>query len=520
MPGQPFSQLILIKNSKRMLIPSRFSTCGGCSRLTRHFYIPLTLSILIVFAFSLYYGSMLPVGSLHRADEYKTLDRSQGFIANGDWLTVYWKNNPSFRKPPLQYWLTAVSLERMSSVNVASRLPSYIFGLVLLLATACLASLLNNSNPYSAPTAIVLLSTSSLFWEMSVSAMLDTGMVLFSVIAVTGTLLALRQPRYWYLVAAAVGIGSLQKAPVAAVLVATIIALLPLTHAHHNVTLKSIFSNKHFRWAALIAFLISASWPVLQTSRYGSKAIIQAYGTQMWERFNPFGSTEIPSDWTQVFLAPEAIIWIPAILSTAAIPFLFRRFEAIVPLVIVCGFFLVMGIASGDLSSRYPLLILPFLAASFAAALTWLPGQATGLVLAAGLCLLGGGPLKNAESLALMNFPQEKYRPLLEKFRLKLRPDETLIVCGWRTDATSPTTPLFHESISYYASEGHRLYTIKDPKDLQKRQHAKQKIKPPYRGLCALDAFGQLKKFLVDYEIADQSEGYVHWESNRGAWPK
>jgi hypothetical protein len=486
--------------------------------LTKQSYIPLALSVLFIVCLSLYYGKMLPVGAFHLGDEYKTLDRSNAFVVHDDWLTVYWRNTPSFKKPPLQYWLTAVSLNNISNTNVAARLPSYVFGFGVLLATGLLALIINNSNPYSAPAAIVLLSTSALFWEMTVSAMLDTGMVLFCILAVLGTIRALRQPRYWYLVAAAVGLGSLQKAPIAILLVAGILALLLIARDSREISVRSVFANRHFKWAAAMAFLLTASWPVLQTARYGSEAITEPYLSEMAEHFIVGPASSHP--WYQVLIGPEGIIWLPAIISTLVIPAVFRRFEAWVPLLIVGGFFLLIANSSGHVTSRYPLLILPFLAASLASLLACLPGRGTVLAVVAGLCFLAGGPLKSAEALGLMSFPQEKYRPFLQKFKDRLRPEETLITCGWKVGAPPPMTTLFDESISYYASKGHRIYNVKSPDDFLKRQLIKKKIKPPYRGICGVSQFEQLKERLVDHEIVDQSEGYVHWISTSGAVSK
>ena len=68
-------------------------------------------SAALIGAFALWYAALLPVGGISHFDEVCTLDRSTAFARFGDWLNVYSDNAVSFRKPPLQDWLTAILLE-------------------------------------------------------------------------------------------------------------------------------------------------------------------------------------------------------------------------------------------------------------------------------------------------------------------------------------------------------------------------------------------------------------------------
>ena len=248
----------------------------GVSALAKQAYLPVAISVIIVVCLAAFYWNMLPVGALRYADEYRTLERSNGFIIHNDWLTVYSDNKPNWKKPPLQYWITAIALKNFSDINFATRLPNFIFAIGLLIATGVLANLINPCNNYSAPTAMIILSASTVYWHLAVSAFLDTGMVFFSMVAVIGTVLALRRPRYWYLVAAAVGAGALQKAPVAALLVGCILILIPLTKKYHEINISTVLTGKHFKLALLISGVMIAFWPLLQTAMYGSKAVTRA----------------------------------------------------------------------------------------------------------------------------------------------------------------------------------------------------------------------------------------------------
>ena len=82
------------------------------------FIVPASITIFIVSLLSLYYWDMLGVGTIRQHDEYHTLDRSNAFLLTNDWFTVYQQNTPTFKKPPLQYWLTAVALKNYSRFRV------------------------------------------------------------------------------------------------------------------------------------------------------------------------------------------------------------------------------------------------------------------------------------------------------------------------------------------------------------------------------------------------------------------
>jgi hypothetical protein len=341
--------------------------------------------------------------------------------------------------------------------------------------------------------------------------MLDTGMVFFATVAVIGTLLAFREPRYWYLVAVAVGAGALQKAPVALLMVAAILILLPLTSKYHEIKLSHVVANKHFKIALLIAAVMLLVWPVLQMAQYGWKPLRQAYVGQMLERFNPFGQVGRSKDWRALFFSEEAIVWVAGLVSVAVIPFVFRRFETFVPALITVGFILLMSLATGYVSDRYALLILPFLAASLAALAAWLLPGIVALVLAVAVCLAAAGPFKTADALDVMEKGQERYKPLLEKLRSSLLPEENLIVCSWLTDPTKRRVPIFDAALSYYGSNGHRIYSLKRPDALAVEQRFKRNVRPPYRGLCTAAQFNQLKPWLIDHEVLEESEGHVLW---------
>jgi len=234
-----------------------------------------------------YHVGSIPTGGINRYDEFYTLDRSASFARQGDWLSVYSRNEVTFKKPPLQYWMSALLLESGIEQAVALRLPSMLFALGTLLSTALLAAAIVPQYPWSMPLSVLLGASSNQFWENATSAMLDSGTAFFATLALATAILALRRPVWWYAVAVAIGLGALQKAPIGLLLVALYILFLSLTRTRHGFSYKELKRQPQFRRSLLIAIIATLAWPVLQTLMHGTGALDEFFREQMVRRFAP-----------------------------------------------------------------------------------------------------------------------------------------------------------------------------------------------------------------------------------------
>src|SRR4026208_1785903 len=102
-------------------------------------FAPFAVSFLFVAALAAYYWTLLPVGTIQQGDEYITLDRVHSFLIRNDYWTVYSNNLPTFKKPPLQYWITAYLLREGADLEFALRFPSFLFGILTLINVGILA---------------------------------------------------------------------------------------------------------------------------------------------------------------------------------------------------------------------------------------------------------------------------------------------------------------------------------------------------------------------------------------------
>jgi len=262
--------------------------------------LAIVATILIV-VFWLVHLAALPVGGISGYDEFYTLDRSISFSRMGDWFTVFSGNEPNFRKPPLQYWMSAALLEVGVVEVVALRLPSMLFALGTLVCTAYLARVLAPQTPWAMPLSVLLLSSSGQFWVYANSAMLDIGAAFFTTCALVGAIVALERPRAWYLVAVVLGFGALQKAPAALPYIAAALFGLWLAQRWTGFSVRTVMRDTRFRRAVLIALPLILSWPLLQAARYGSDALKQSHEREMFSRLLRLGG-----DFTVV--SPQSMI--------------------------------------------------------------------------------------------------------------------------------------------------------------------------------------------------------------------
>lgn len=488
---------------------SRSESANVMSTTPRGLVPALLASGIILITLAIYYWPMLSTGEIRQWDEYHTLERSGAMIEKGDWLAVHENQRPTFKKPPLQYWLTATVMLHTENLTFALRLWPYLFSLMLLMSVGLLAYALQPATPYAIPASMLLMSGSLLLWRSGISAMLDAGAAFFLTLGVAASILALRNPRWWYIVALAVGLGALQKAPVGLLAAGLILLLVPLSKKWHDISLRAIWRSWHFRFSALLMAALVASWPLLQILRFGAGPVQRVYRREMLERFQPTADvSEIGLQWLESLLRDGAGLWIPALLSVVLLPFVNRKPEALIPFVLFAAFAIAMTLASGKTYDRYLLQILPILAAVLAVVLSRAVRNGFALTGAAlAITLWAGAPFQTVESLKLDHSRQALYRPFLQEFAESARDGETLVRCGWGGMSTSGY--IVPGAYHHYASKGRVFHTIRHPEALKRLSFA------PYRGICRADQFDELTQHWAGLRIVSEFGRMVHWVSDR-----
>lgn len=471
--------------------------------------LPWLLSLVLITAIAAWHWHVLPQGSIQHTDEFLTLDRSNSFLLRDDGLTVYSENRPTFKKPPLQYWATAWLLEHTDDLEFALRLPSFLCAIALLVATGILVAVLSPATPWAIPAAIALLAGAGTFVASSLSALLDMGATLFATVAIIACWLALRQPRWWYLVALVSGLAALQKAPLPPLLVAAMLGFLYVTRKRHDIDFRLALRNPHFLISVLLTLALVALWPALQWVLHGTGALTEAYLGEMVNRFNPATESERPS-WLRVLLNGEPLLRVPAIVALFAMPRVLRRPElAVFPFLLV-GFVILTAVAGGHVSRRYSILLMPMLMMALAVVTVRLvPGRVLPVVVIGAFVLSNGSPFKSAKSLGLTTPGPAVHVPMLQSVGRSLAAGESPVMCQW---GQRKKPKLFPAMFSYYASNGRPFQKLDDPDHLA-RLEQDRRLAGPYRGVCNTEQFEAMKASLIDPQAIEVSHGYVHWTS-------
>jgi len=185
----------------------------------RKYYIVVTfiLTILLLFlrGFSLEYGALVD------PTESRYASVAQEMVISGDWITPHLptteKSYPYLGKPPLHYWLTALSYRFLKVDEWTSRLPSFICSILTILSFLILypkkdSEVKNDFKSFG----FIFLTSSALFFLFSGASVVDVTLTLF----VTLTSICLYKAfetdkKYWfYLAAFFSALGFLTKGPV------------------------------------------------------------------------------------------------------------------------------------------------------------------------------------------------------------------------------------------------------------------------------------------------------------------
>jgi 4-amino-4-deoxy-L-arabinose transferase-like glycosyltransferase len=475
--------------------------------------LPILVTALLIAAVLFVYLPLLATGGFRFFDEFHTLDRTTAFARHGDWFTVWSLQEPSFKKPPLQYWMSAGLLGTGAGELAALRLPSFLFALGTLVATALLAAAVMPANLWAMPAAVLLLASSTMFWAYGLSAMLDGGATFFATLALAAAILALRHPRWWYVAGTAIALGSLQKAWIGLPLVALYLALLGATSRWHGLRLRDITARRAFRVSAAIALAGSLLWPLAQTLLHGADALDEFFGDQMIDRFLPGegrGEGHSFRYLSALIIGGEPNLRWPAILALLWLPWRLGRMD-LLPLPAVFALFAAaMFLAGGNVSPRYTLVFLPLLAVALAAViLSLVPRPLLAAPLVALIAWAAGGPIKTVADLDLaMDRDYAAQIDMMTEAGAMLRPEDRLVIC-----TRSGEGRLIPAIASRYAANGRPFVRLTNERSL--RHNAERGLLVgPFLGVCTPEDLGLFADAFTGLETVTERNGYVLWRAD------
>jgi len=182
------------------------------------------------------------------------------------WLTPHYGGLPWFDKPPLFYWLTALSMRAFGVSEFAARFPSALLAVALVAVTCALARRAYPQAPRAALWAGFALATCVQFFLLARAAVTDMTLAL----TLTAALLALyawmqtNRGRWIVLAGVMTGLAALTKGPVALVLIGVqTIAYLCLTRQARRLLSPALWGG------FALCLLVGLPWFLLMIHLHG-----------------------------------------------------------------------------------------------------------------------------------------------------------------------------------------------------------------------------------------------------------
>ena len=314
---------------------------------------------LIVFVFAVWLAVHIPWGTLAQTDELLTAERAREMLMTEPWV-VHYNFQVSFEKPPLQFWLTCLTLPRFENRSTAVRVWPLTYAALTAVALGWLAFLVQPARPRLMPLAVAILVACPLFSTEACRAMLDIGLTFFTTLTIVFAELARKRPSWWVMVAIACWLGSLQKVPLP-FLVWILIVIVRLIDRAERARLRD--GSGWLIGSMVLAISLMSIWPLLQLIKYHMQ-VGSLYNQEIVVWLGPDGLGR-----RTYFYVPLAFPFVAGLsgllLLLAPIATLFSKQQrlaaAIREIAIICLSVIALTIVANFRSVRYLLPILPCL---------------------------------------------------------------------------------------------------------------------------------------------------------------
>lgn len=219
-------------------------------------YVVLALMCFVLFCWRL--GAVPLIG----LDEGLYSECAREMAAGGSWIVPTVNGRPFFDKPPLAYWLMAISIRAFGTNSFAVRLPSCLAACTLTALVYFLAAKLQGAKV--GWMSAVVLATSLMTVGLARLAILDMLFALTLTAALGAYLLAKlnKLPQWSYLVAgASAGLSMLVKGPAGVILIALTIAIyMAITRTSKYSDNNTTANLRLFALSVLICLAVALPW--------------------------------------------------------------------------------------------------------------------------------------------------------------------------------------------------------------------------------------------------------------------
>jgi len=255
------------------------------------------LFVALLSAYIIFPG--LGASSLRSWDEAEIAQISREIVESGDWLTLHFMGEPWFKKPPLYFWLTALTYKFFGVSEFSARLWSAVFGVGCSVVTYLLASRLYGTRVGLLSSIILISCSEFILGHIHGARMvaLDTAVTFFILLSFFSYLSARSEKRYFILFGVSLGLGFMAKSFVGLIPLPVVVAHLLLSGR-----LSDVRSKEFLLGAAVFVGLI-APWQI-HALMEGGESVKEALVFELFERVR----TPIEGHHGDLFFYPRAIL--------------------------------------------------------------------------------------------------------------------------------------------------------------------------------------------------------------------
>lgn len=263
---------------------------SGPARLwARHHLLGLDAVVLLIVGLALFWG--LGSAPIRDTDEALYAAIALSMAHGGSWLIPHLDGVPYIEKPPLLYWLMALSFKAIGVGAWQARLPDALAAWMTSFGCMVFGRML--AAPVAGRFAALLTGTALGYVLIARTILFDPLMVFFWLIALAMVTLAVqRRQRFWLRAAAvAVALATLTKGPVALLLLG-LIAVVQLLFAPGTWKRGALLRFYLDPWAVAIFLLVAAPWHLAAMEAQHGFAWFYFFN----ETIGRFLGTRIPDD--------------------------------------------------------------------------------------------------------------------------------------------------------------------------------------------------------------------------------
>ncbi|TWT71467.1 ArnT family glycosyltransferase [Crateriforma conspicua] len=223
-------------------------------------------------------------------DETRYAQIAIEMIKSRDWVTPTLDGEPYLDKPPLMYWLTALSFQTFGTTETAARLPSMLAALATVLFVFGWGSRVVGRR--SAWLGAMSLSLCGGFVLSGRFLILDSLLTFFTTLCLLSGYIAVRgqrhRPVWWMVSGVACALGVLTKGPVALVLCAPPLVVSGWLRADHSRT-------RVLHWVAFVVPMVVVCVPwYIAVAKFNSQFVDYFFWEHNYQRFMRGSNHEQP----------------------------------------------------------------------------------------------------------------------------------------------------------------------------------------------------------------------------------